>query len=379
MSAQPRIPILIIIPSLDSGGAERHLLQVLPRLDPSRFCIEVFPLRTHGVLIPKFKERGIHVHENAGGRLQRLRALAALIRQRHPVVHCFLPEAYLLGAPLALASRAKVCLMSRRSRNHYQARHRIAGWLERHLHPFMRCILANSRAVAEDLYQEGVAAEHIRLIYNGIAVERFAVGPERSRQRVMMRQSLDIPEDTTVLCCVANLFPYKGHADLLDALSRLGRTFADNGLLLLVGRDAGMEKQLRAQITVLGLDQHVRFLGEREDVAEILAASDIGVLASHEEGFSNAVLEVMAAGLPIVVTDVGGNAEAVLDGVCGHVVPRQNTVALSAALSDLMTNPARRSEYGFSARQRVGERFSIDACAYSYTALYEECWTRPEV
>jgi len=266
--------------------------------------------------------------------------------------------------------------MSRRSRNHYQSRHPIAAWVERRLHRRMDALLGNSRAVVQDLLDEGAPPDRVRLIYNGIDVGRFAVGEARLERRRTLRAELDLPDDRVVLTCVANLFPYKGHADLLEALALLGAGFAARTTLLLVGRDAGARAALAAQAARLGLSASVRFLGERGDVPDLLAASDIGVLASHEEGFSNAVLEGMAAGLPMVVSDVGGNAEAVIDGECGQVVPARAPAALGKALALLIDDAGRRQAMGEVARRRVAASFSLDACVAAYEALYEELWER---
>jgi glycosyltransferase involved in cell wall biosynthesis len=114
----------------------------------------------------------------------------------------------------------------------------------------------------------------------------------------------------------------------------------------------------------------ISFFGSRDDVADILAASDIGILASHQEGFSNAVLEGMAAGLPMVVTDVGGNAEAVLDGVTGLVVPARDPRRLAQAITQLAHDKQRRVAFGTAGRQRAAECFSQEQCKRRYDVLY---------
>ena len=271
---------------------------------------------------------------------------------------------------------ATACVMSRRSRNHYQSHHPLAAWVERRLHRRMDALVGNSRAVVQDLLDEGAPPDRVRLIYNGVDAGRFAAGEVRIERRCALRTELGLPDDRVVLTCVANLFPYKGHADLLDALALLGAGFAARATLLLVGRDAGARAALEAQAARLGLSASVRFLGERGDVPDLLVASDIGVLASHEEGFSNAVLEGMAAGLPMVVSDVGGNAEAVTDGECGHVVPARAPAVLAQALADLIGDVGRRQAMGEAARRRVAASFSLDACVAAYEALYEELWER---
>jgi glycosyltransferase involved in cell wall biosynthesis len=376
MSSSPRIPLAVVINSLESGGAEGHLLGVLPRLDETRFAVSVFPLRTGGSLTSAFIERGVRVVRGHRGRISSLGQFAGEVRRGHPLVHCFLPESYLLGGGVALMQGAAACVVSRRSRNFYQARHPFAAWAESRLHRRMDALLGNSQAVVQDLLDEGAPPERVRLIYNGIDAGRCATGGPRLARRRAVRTALGLPDDRVVLTCVANLFPYKGHADLLDALALLGAGFAARTTLLLVGRDAGARAALEAQATRLGLSASVRFLGERGDVPDLLAASDIGVLASHEEGFSNAVIEGMAAGLPMVVSDVGGNAEAVTAGECGHVVPARAPAALAQALADLIGDAGRRQTMGAAARRRVAASFSLAACVAAYESLYEELWDR---
>jgi len=367
----------VAIRSLDRGGAEQHLSYVLPQLNADRFRIRIATLYPQGSLLHAF--RGTHVETlalpdvNLGARLF---AFGRIVRRDRPLLHCFLPEPYLLFGSTGVLCAATACVMSRRSRNHYQSHHPLAAWVERRLHRRMDALVGNSRAVVQDLLDEGAPPDRVRLIYNGVDAGRFAAGEVRIERRCALRTELGLPDDRVVLTCVANLFPYKGHADLLDALALLGAGFAARATLLLVGRDAGARAALEAQAARLGLSASVRFLGERGDVPDLLVASDIGVLASHEEGFSNAVLEGMAAGLPMVVSDVGGNAEAVTDGECGHVVPARAPAVLAQALADLIGDVGRRQAMGEAARRRVAASFSLDACVAAYEALYEELWER---
>jgi glycosyltransferase involved in cell wall biosynthesis len=137
-----------------------------------------------------------------------------------------------------------------------------------------------------------------------------------------------------------------------------------------VGRDDGIRGDLQDIAHATGISDRVRFLGVRRDVPRLLAAADVGVLCSHQEGFSNAILECMAAALPMVVTDVGGNGEAVLDGETGFVVPPRDPEALGQAILKLASEPALRTEQGKKARARVEAQFSIQACVSKYDRLY---------
>lgn len=373
-----RIPVLIIINSLDSGGSEHHLLQVLPRLDPERFEVQILPLYSGGTLTNEFVSRGISfvAPQGSGRILINLWRLAVAIRQRRPIVHCFLPKAYLFGGFISVILKAPLLVMSRRSRNYYQNRRPISALMERLLQRSTAATLANSRVVMQDLLDEGVAQARTRLIYNGVDCKRFPAGPERNVRRQAMRSALGLSDDRIVLICIANFFPYKGHSDLLYSISLLGYRLITRIELLLVGRDAGTRESMEVQAARLGLSASVRFLGERMDVPDLMVGSDVGVLASHEEGFSNAVLEGMAAGLPMVVTDVGGNAEAVTDGECGYVVPARAPTALAQALTDLINDPGRRQAMGEAARRRAVNSFSLDVCVAAYEALYVDLWER---
>ena len=184
--------------------------------------------------------------------------------------------------------------------------------------------------------------------------------------------ALGIPAGSIVLIMVANLIPYKGHADLVSALGEVALKMPQPWHLICVGRDQGHGPQLRDQVSKLGLEKNIHFLGERNDVPQLLKASDIGVLSSHEEGFSNAVIEGLAAGLPMIVTKVGGNAEAVTEGETGLVVPPRDSSALGRAILQLASNPLLRSRMADAARERAAHDFSIESCVEKYDRLYRD-------
>ncbi|MGD9601762.1 MAG: glycosyltransferase [Gammaproteobacteria bacterium] len=363
--------LMVAIGQLDRGGTEQHLCQVLPALARSGWRITVFVLRRGGALSETLTSAGVTVtgpdlpcdglRSTVRAAIQ-LRALAH--RERPDVVHFFLPPAYLLGATATLGMRIRR-VMSRRSLATYQRRYFGVRTLEWWLHRRMDIVLANSLAVAAELSREGVPPERLGLLYNGVDV------PERPTLRSDARTRLELGSDILVMVCVANLIAYKGHAVLLEALSRIRDRLPADWVVLMVGRDSGIGGALRAQSHDLDLEHHVRWVGGVPDVGDYLAAADIGVLASHEEGFSNAVLESMAAGLPMVVTDVGGNAEAVVDGRCGRVVPSANPGALAAALLELSVSPDLRRTWGDSARSRVLQSFNLSRCVALYRQLYE--------
>jgi glycosyltransferase involved in cell wall biosynthesis len=374
--------ILFVIGDLAVGGTESHLVRVLPGLARTGFHPIVYTLTHRSDLASRIRPAGIELITPPLASTLRslplsvLRALLLpitmarlwwLMRRRRPdIVHCFLPAGYLVGGVCALLAGRALRVMSRRSLNAYQEQHRVLARLERQLHRRMSAVLGNSRAVLADLAAEGVPPDRIGLIYNGIET----VDPKRLPSRVDVRSRLGIDGAALVLTTVANLIPYKGHGDLLEALAKITGELPAGWVLLCVGRDDGIGPALRARAHALGIDAHVRWLGERHDVLEILHASDIGLLPSHQEGFSNAILEGMAASLPMVVTRVGGNPEAVVDGLTGLVVPPRDPGMMAAAVLELAGDPVGRRRMGEAGRRRVEEVFSLDICVDRYARLY---------
>ncbi len=383
--APRRCRILFVTESFGVGGTESHLLELLPALksqgfEPAAFCLTE-PGKRASILdaaaipvmtAPRFaayKRSPLAPLRIGGGALK----LFALIGRFQPTIaHFFLPGPYLAGAPVALARSVPIKVMSRRSLADYQRNWPGAARLERLLHPRMDAILGNSQAIVDDLIaKEGCPERQVRLIYNGIRLSPLAVTREEARA------ALGLGERTFVMTMIANLFPYKGHRDLIAALARIEDRLPKPWTLLCAGRDAGESKAIAHAIATAGLGDRVRLLGERSDVPLLLAASDTGILTpTRNEGLSNAVLESMAVGLPMVVTDVGGNAEAVVDGRTGLVVPAGDCAALGAAIMKLAANPELRQAMGREAKQRVAERFSLSASVDQYCALYEELLER---
>jgi glycosyltransferase involved in cell wall biosynthesis len=297
-----------------------------------------------------------------------------MMRCRPSIVHFFLPESYLFGGVCSLMMGPRIKVMSRRSLNLYQLKYPLLARVERMLHSGMNAILGNSKAVVRELGGEGVKANRLGLLYNGIELDVF----DKLPSRFLVRSQLGIGQDALMMVCVANLIPYKGHIDLIHALSEIHMALPRDWVMALVGRDSGIAPELKALAHRLGVADHILWLGERSDAIAICSAADIGVLSSHQEGFSNSVLEGMAAGVAMVVTDVGGNAEAVVDGVSGLVVPARDPSALGQALLRLANEPAARERMAQSGQQRVAENFSLAACVNQYAGLYKALLSQPD-
>jgi len=411
LSLLPSAPtkVLVLIPSLEIGGIEMDLVRTLPLLNRGRFEVVVGAIERRGPLATVLSEAGIDVigpisSESSDRGLFHLALWAAcaisrfalrvvphssnirllhvglkylltgsrvarhLTEGRFDILHAVSPSAYIIGALAIGWPKRQSLLMSRVSLAFYQRGARLFGAVERLAHRRVDFVTGNARAILVELAAEGIPDRKMRLLRNGIDVAAFT---QSMVGRAEARALLGISPDALVFTSVANLFPYKGHADLLDALHRLMGSLPGDWYLLVAGRDVGgnLEK-LRQQAAQQGLSRHVLFLGVRRDVPVILSAGDIHVSASHFEGFPNNVTEAMCAGLPVVATAVGGVPEQIDDGSTGLLVPPHEPAALASALLDLARDPDRRKTLGLAARLRVAEQFPLRATVRALEDAY---------
>jgi glycosyltransferase involved in cell wall biosynthesis len=217
---------------------------------------------------------------------------------------------------------------------------------------------------------DGFSGTRITVIENGIELERYDAAPDRTA----LRRQLGLSPSRRYVACVARFHAVKDHAMLLRAFSRVAGQRADVDLLL-VG-DGPLRGELEALTRDLRIADRVRFLGIRFDVPAILRAADIFALTSVCEAASLTLLEAMASGLPVVVTDVGGNPEIVRRGREGLLVPRGDHAAAAEALLQLLDDPATAAVMGRAGRARVEERYRIQRTIDSYLHLYERLMGR---
>ena len=213
----------------------------------------------------------------------------------------------------------------------------------------------------------GIKPTAPRILGNGVTIP----GELTIEERQALRLEHGLAEDALVLVNVANLFPYKGHTEMLDALAVTSADLPGDWQMLFIGRDAGMGAELKARTETLGLTDHVRWLGELNNPIPLLQAADIALQCSYEEGFSNAVLETMAAGKPAIVTATGGNTDTVLDGETGLLVPVRDAGAIAEAIKMLADSAEFCDRLGLTARKRAAECFSQERCFDGYLKLYQ--------
>jgi glycosyltransferase involved in cell wall biosynthesis len=246
-------------------------------------------------------------------------------------------------------------------------------WLENRANRHASAVTVNSEAVRADvLRREKIDPAKIRLIYNGVEV---GSPPEPRRIAAELIAAFDAvpapPPRLKLIVCVANLIHYKGHPTLIEAMERVAAA-EPSARLLLVGRDGGMEGAIREAIARRGLTERIAILGATNRPEIVYRAADVVVLPSHEEGFSNVILEAMAAGRAIVATAVGGTPEAARDGREAWLVPPRDAGALATALTAALGDSAERERLAAAARRRVEDLFSLARMHGDYEMLYRE-------
>jgi glycosyltransferase involved in cell wall biosynthesis len=390
--------VLVFIGALDVGGSESDVARNFPRFDRDRFEVTIAEFNHAGPLGADLDAAGVRVISRRtseefraarrGGRLAELRERAAVLRwvvgvlrsEDPDITHSVLPHSYvyqIMGAAIA-HSRART-VMSRRSLNFYKNTQWLFSWLERVvLHRRVDIVIGNSQAIVGELIAEGVDAHRVRLIYNGIDLAPYV----RSEvARAAARERLGIERDAFVMIAVGNLHTYKGHRDLIEACAEIRASLPAGWRLIIAGRDQeGNRATYDALIESLGLGQNVRLLGLVPDVSGLLLAGDLFVQPSHHEGLPNAVIEAMAASLPVVGTLVGGIPELVVGasdgastaGTTGWLVEPSDSHALALALATAASDSALRAAMGRRGRARAEALFSIERSVGEYEAIYGE-------
>jgi len=296
------------------------------------------------------------------------RSLSGILRRERPdILHTYLPIANVIGPFAAKLSWVRRVIVSKRAMANYKERFPLLRRIESLGNRLADVILVNSDAVRRDVERTERNWEgKFRKIYNGVTpIDPWT--PEKTRA---FRRREGIPADAIVALCVSNFYPYKGHEDLIEAAARVVAAFP-NVIFLMAGRDAGTMEATKARAREQGIQGSVRFIGSRTDVPDLLRFSDLFVHPSREEGFSNAILEAMAVGLPVVACDVGGNPEAVVDGVTGRLVPPRDPERFAAAMVELVADESKRKIFGEAGLRRAADRFSLDRMVGEMESLYE--------
>lgn len=363
------IRVMHVINSLGFGGAEQVVANYARHLDRTRFSPSVCALRNGGPLFDQLREEGVPVFligKSAGADPRTVWRLARLIvREKIDIIHTHNCSAHGWGALAAVASRRPLLVATEHS-IHFPGRGgRLYSLVRRSLRHKFSAVISCSEQVRQS--QVGVwrlpLQKHVT-IFNGIDIPRF----EAPSESASLVKEFGLDDDRPVIGAIGSLTPHKSHVSLIKAVAKLKHNGHDPQLLI-IGEGPSRE-QLLSEISRLGLEEDVVLPGIRKDVPNILGLLDVFVLPSSREGFPITILEAMAAGLPIIVTNVGGTSEAVMDGINGIVVPPGSSNALAQALARVLGNREFADHLGKKARESVIEHFSVRNMVEETEALY---------
>ena len=354
------------------GGGERYLELLFDRVDRTRFrplliCPEPGPF------VGRMRARGVETHLVHLAPLFNLLALWRLIRllarEHVTILQTHGARANFYGRIAGRVAGVPVVISTvHNSLKDYEVRS-LRRWLYAGLLrvtlPLVRRIICVSDATRRDLVDEcPAAAAKVQTVYNG--VDSSACSSLSNRQQV--RQELGLAQGP-VLVMIGRLTDQKGHRYLLQALSELLRMWPQ--LCCLFVGEGELLNTLQRMAMDLGVERACRFVGVREDIADILAAADVCVLPSLSEGFSFVLLEALTMGCPVVATRVNGVPELIEDHKTGLLVPPRDSQELARAIRDMLSDPVAASRMGAAGRALVRERFTVDCMVENTTAIFE--------
>ena len=361
--------VLWLTKGLGLGGAERLLTLTAAKLTRDRFDVEVaYLLPWKDAFVPELERYGVRTHCLGARRTVDPRwvlRLRRLLRDGgYALVHTHSPVP---AAAARLLTRSPARLIH--TEHNVWDRYRWPTFAVNALtYPRNDAVIAVSAGVGDSIRRPRWVPGSfpaVETLLHGVDPDDAPRGPE---ERAAARASLGLGGSTPVVGTVANFTAKKDHAGLLAAIDQVREEIPDV-VLLLIG-SGPLEADLRRQVTDRGLQDTVRFLGSRDDVATLLPGLDVFVLGSRYEGLPISLLEAMAAEVACVVTEVGGIPEAVTDGIEGRLVPPGDPQLLAAAIRDVLVDPVGRRSMAAAGLTRVQADFSIDRAVRRTEELY---------
>ena len=376
-SSRPKekIRVAVLVSTLPTGGAERVTFNVLTGLDPQRFESEVYFLKEPGTVGTKLLAQGVRGFP----RLWRHRydplvvlRLSRRLRVFSPhiflILHCHRNAMFWGGLCSFFADTGSRVIAVHHTGT--MASHKNFENVDRWFLSSTRAIIALSKSHAEYLERvDGIEPRKITIIENGIVPELYnRTSPERV---TALRQELGIAADHKVVMMVAGLRAEKAHESVIGAAKAL--TGDRPYLRFLIVGDGPRRRELEAMTERLGVRAHVIFLGERSDIPDLLHVANVLVLPSHNavETLPLAIMEAMAAGVPVIASRVGSVPDMIVDGINGKLISPANAEELAAAITELIEKPELARAIADAGRRTVHERYTLEKMILNYTRLFE--------
>ncbi|HEY3383879.1 MAG TPA: glycosyltransferase [Vicinamibacterales bacterium] len=364
---QDRIRLLQVTHDLEIGGLQRVVATLCRAVDQTRFDVRVLCLRALGPFTANIEQLGIPVtlipQTGKTDYLSFLKVARILRSERIDVIHTHNTQPFIDGTLAALLSGVRTIVHTDHARDFPDKRRYMVA--ERVMATFAYRVVGVSEHTSANLQRyERIPGRKIETIPNGIDGSVFDIPVDREAKR----RKLGIPDDAVVLGIGVRLTDQKGITYLLKALPKVVARFPR--VVLVVAGEGPLEEDLRVEAEHLELAGHVKFVGPRTDMPELLKVFDLYVLPSLWEGLPMVLLEAMAAGCPIVATNVGGVSSAIETGVNGMLVPPSDPEGLADAITTLLGDQSLRRRFAENARQVFEMRFSAETMTRRYERLY---------
>ncbi|HUT04552.1 MAG TPA: glycosyltransferase [bacterium] len=367
------IRVAILTGQLSKGGAERELYNFLKGFDRSRFSIRVVLLNPGGYWVKPIRSLGIEVvelPESVKGVLRRTLHLTRLLRRLEcDICHSwnFYTTAYagvcgrLAGVPIRmgfLQDQPEFVLDA-------------MGWKAKLIFRCVDAVVINSEIAAKSATKLGLNNVPMLVVHNAVEAPE-SLNRDEAKRHVNSQSA--IPESAQLIGTVGRLVPKKNHRMLVKVIERLSREYP-NLYAMFVG-DGELRKETEALVRAAGLSERVVFTGTRDDVERILPAFDVFCSSSNSEGLANAIQESMAAGVPVVATEVGGIRELIDDGENGFIVPSGDVDAMIEKVKLLLDSAELRRKIGMAGREKMMREFTVEKMVDTLQNVYIEMLKR---
>lgn len=376
--------ILHIIDSFEQGGTERQALQLVRMLHAKGdYGVRLACLQKKGTLLSEAEKLGlgeIPAYPLTSfydlNFVRQVRSLVRFLKQNEiTLIHTHDFYTNVFGMTAGTIARVPARIASKRETDGFRTS--AQKRLERGAYRFAHKVIANSNAVRDQLIREGAPAEKIVTLYNGLDMMRLTPASGLSREDMLTMFGLPHDPQRRFMTIVANLnHPVKDHEMFLRAAARV-HAAVPNSAFVIAG-EGKLMSSLQEFAAKLGLTHNVFFVGRCERIAELLSVSSVCVLSSKAEGFSNSILEYMAAARPVVVTDVGGAREAVKEDETGYIVPSGEHEKMAERIVQLLNDPQRARAMGARGKTILEEKFGCAQQLRNTLGLYGELLSPPQ-
>jgi len=356
------------------GGAEKNLFDIVTGLDKEKFECIVMSMQS-GDMLDQVRESGIEAYDLNIKRIyspiaifKEIKLYFFLRKRKINILVTYHESSDFIGALVGKMAGVKL-ISSRRDMGFRLNKRHIS--IYKHINKLFDKIITVSDAVKQIIYErENVPLEKMITIYNGVDIERFQIDVDINKYK----QELGIPLDSKVIGTVGNIRHIKGTDIFIGSIPGIVKKF-DNVYFLIVGKYEQADiyyQQLKQQIEKNNISDRVIFTGKRIDIPELLQIMDVVVFPSRSEGFSNAIIEAMAAGKPVIATDVGGNKEVINSGKDGIITPDCNLTMIESAIKLLLSDEDMNKHIRENVKNKIINYFSLKKMNKNVEKLYAE-------